>query len=143
MYKYYRDQFTESENLLKEYETNLNKRNYFIDNLNEPLKYFNSKIEENLKSKGMDAETGHRSVKAGNNSVNSSGEVKVAVEKKGSNQGNKQRDKQGQDMQDDMHGEDNSAPKRMLNNLAPPTVKEIQIADKLENLIKNTFSKIF
>lgn len=145
MYKFYRDQFNESENLLKEYETNLNKRNYFLENLNEPLKFFNNKIEENLKAKGKNSEVHNKYSKGGNNSLMNSREINISTEKQGSKQGNKTTGlNQGQSMQDDSNSQDNIVtPVRMLNNFNPPSVKEIQIADKLENLIKNTFSKIF
>lgn len=57
MFKYYRDLYTDSENLLKEYDTNLNKRNYFLDNMNEPLKNYNKRHEEISRSKAIEGES--------------------------------------------------------------------------------------
>ncbi len=67
MFKYYRDLFNESENLLKEYENNLNKRNYFMEVMNEPLNSFEIKHEENMKVKGTQPSS---DVNNGNNAFN-------------------------------------------------------------------------
>jgi hypothetical protein len=100
MFKYYRDLFTESDNLLKDYESNLTKRNYFLEVMNEPLKSSDNTNEEILKVKGFE---------------------NLSATQPPSNP--------------------RENPGNIFDKFVTPSVNEIQMADKLENFIKNTFSK--
>jgi hypothetical protein len=130
MFKYYRDLYTESENLLKEYETNLKKRNYFLDNMNEPLRNYNNKFDEISRSKAVEGDLASKGVT--NISNQNQREVNNAKNLNSS-----------ESLKKNEKGAENDLNKNfpILNKFGAPSASDFQMADKIEAFVKNTFSK--